>query len=218
MAENVYLFIPNLIGYVRVLTGLIAFYQTDKWEIFFTFYFISYFLDCIDGLAARKFKQATRFGQMLDMVTDRCCTACLLGLLAHLYSHKPAIAFACYTLLSLDLASHYCHLYSQLLVGAASHKKLAETENWLLRLYYHNTAVLFTLCLFNETCFVMSYLLYFASDPTSSAAWTYTPAYFVFVVSAPFCLIKQYLNVLQFVSACGKIVAHDVAERSSGKK
>ena len=36
-------------------------------------YWLSYFLDCFDGAAARKFNQATRFGQMLDMVCVCVC-------------------------------------------------------------------------------------------------------------------------------------------------
>jgi phosphatidylglycerophosphate synthase len=53
---------------VRIIAGLAAFYYAEDWTAFLVLYFISYFLDCIDGFAARYFGQATRFGQMLDMV------------------------------------------------------------------------------------------------------------------------------------------------------
>ena len=45
-------------------------------------YTISCLLDALDGFAARRFGQSTRFGAVLDMVTDRCTTACLLVFLA----------------------------------------------------------------------------------------------------------------------------------------
>jgi hypothetical protein len=44
-------------------------------------------------------------------VTDRCCSAALLAVLAHLYTGPKAFGFL--LLLALDLASHYCHVYSQ---------------------------------------------------------------------------------------------------------
>lgn len=53
---------------MRIIAGLAAFYYAEDWSAFLVLYFISYFLDCIDGFAARYFGQATRFGQMLDMV------------------------------------------------------------------------------------------------------------------------------------------------------
>jgi len=53
---------------VRIIAGLAAFWYCDEWKLFFWCYWVSYFLDCFDGAAARKFNQATRFGQMLDMV------------------------------------------------------------------------------------------------------------------------------------------------------
>ena len=55
--------------YVRIISGCLAFWYYEDSNLFFVFYFISYFLDCIDGFAARYFNQATRFGQMLDMVS-----------------------------------------------------------------------------------------------------------------------------------------------------
>mmetsp|Transcript_38724 Transcript_38724/g.91384 ORF Transcript_38724/g.91384 Transcript_38724/m.91384 type:complete len:219 (+) Transcript_38724:99-755(+) len=216
MGENVYFFIPNIIGYVRIITGILAFYMAHDWKAFFGFYFISYFLDCLDGLAARKFKQATRFGQMLDMVTDRCCTACLLALLAHLYPGFYGFCF--YMLLALDLASHYCMVYSQLLSGTGNHKEVNAKATWLLRIYYSNQAVLFSLCLFNESFFVFSYLLYHAKGGTPGAEWTEQYALPLFFLCAPFMFLKQLCNVLQLLMACGNIVAYDVKTRAEAAK
>mmetsp|Transcript_16396 Transcript_16396/g.32847 ORF Transcript_16396/g.32847 Transcript_16396/m.32847 type:complete len:218 (+) Transcript_16396:66-719(+) len=215
MAENIYFFVPNIIGYVRIITGILAFYCAQDWKAFFGLYFVSYFLDCLDGLAARKLNQATRFGQMLDMVTDRCCTACLLALLAHLY--PGVLGFTFYLLLALDLGSHYCMVYSQLLSGTENHKKVSEKATWLLRTYYTNQAVLFLLCLFNESFFVMCFLLFHAKGGSPDAQWTKTPAMVVAAVCAPFMALKQICNVLQLLMACGNIVAFDVQQRAQQK-
>ena len=51
---------------------------------------------------------ATKFGAVLDMVTDRCTTACLL---CYLCSAYPAYTFWFQAIISVDLASHYMHMY-----------------------------------------------------------------------------------------------------------
>ncbi|KAI4847738.1 hypothetical protein E4T44_04347 [Aureobasidium sp. EXF-8845] len=45
-------------------------------------YATSCLLDALDGYFARILNQGTRFGAVLDMVTDRCTTTCLLVFLA----------------------------------------------------------------------------------------------------------------------------------------
>jgi CDP-diacylglycerol--inositol 3-phosphatidyltransferase len=51
---------------------------------------------------------ATKFGAVLDMVTDRCTTACLL---CYLCSAYPAYTVYFQAIISVDLASHYMHMY-----------------------------------------------------------------------------------------------------------
>lgn len=211
--ENVYVFIPNLIGYLRIIFGLLAFWYCDEWAIFFWCYWASYFLDCFDGVAARYFNQATRFGQMLDMVTDRCSSACLFALLAKLY--PGPIGFACYSMLALDLASHYCIVYSQLLQGTVSHKKMAVDTNWLLKIYYHNQLVLFLCCLLNETFFVMAYLYFHGTVGAAPAAGYMAVIKAVAYVCAPGMALKQYLNILQLMTGCRRISEFDVANRAA---
>jgi CDP-diacylglycerol--inositol 3-phosphatidyltransferase len=64
--------VPNLIGYLRVITGLAAFYvafEPAQYATFFWLYGFSYALDAVDGVAARHLKQMSRFGAVLDMVS-----------------------------------------------------------------------------------------------------------------------------------------------------
>eukprot|EP00802_Teleaulax_amphioxeia_P018373 Tamp_18565.p3 GENE.Tamp_18565~~Tamp_18565.p3 ORF type:complete len:163 (+),score=20.05 Tamp_18565:693-1181(+) len=150
---------------------------------------------------------------MLDMVTDRCASACLFALLAKLY--PGPIGFSCYFMLALDLASHYCIVYSQLLQGTASHKKMGDDTNWLLKIYYHNQIVLFLCCLLNETFFVMGYL-YFYGTVGDRPAELYLPLVKgVGMLCTPGMILKQYLNILQLMTGCRRIAQFDVAHRAA---
>ena len=153
-------------------------------------YSISCLLDALDGYAARYFEQSTRFGAVLDMVTDRCTTSCLLVFLSTAF---PRWALLFQGLISLDLASHYIHMYATCVMGGAdtSHKKVDKSRSWLLNLYYTNKVgtppppppfpsmlpfarpmrranprrqtVLFVFCGANELFFIALYLLSFSS-------------------------------------------------------
>ena len=66
---KVALFVPNLIGYLRAITGIVGFYFSDTKpaynhcllvlsnRLFCGLYFISYILDAFDGVAARRLNQ-----------------------------------------------------------------------------------------------------------------------------------------------------------------
>lgn len=90
-SENVFLFIPNIIGrylrpcisyprvnimpagYTRViLAGLSLHYMSYHPKYCTIAYVISCLLDAVDGQAARALGQTSKFGAVLDMVTDRC--------------------------------------------------------------------------------------------------------------------------------------------------
>ena len=100
-------------------------------------YSISCLLDALDGYAARAYEQSTKFGAVLDMVTDRCTTSCLLVFLAQAF---PRWSIIFQGLISLDLASHYMHMYATLSMGGSSqsHKDVSASRSWILRQYYSN--------------------------------------------------------------------------------
>ena len=77
--ENIFLFVPNLIGYGRVIFAILSCLTMLHYPtITLVFYFLSTFLDAFDGYAARAFNQSTKFGALLDQLTDRCGTLCLV--------------------------------------------------------------------------------------------------------------------------------------------
>lgn len=159
--ENIFLFYPNLIGYGRVVLAIASLYYMPLHpRTCAAAYSISCLLDALDGMAARKFEQSTKFGAVLDMVTDRCTTSCLIVFLASAF---PRWSIIFQGLISLDLASHYMHMYATLSMGGQSHKKIDQSRSKILNLYYSNTTVLFIFCLFNELFFIALYLLSFSS-------------------------------------------------------
>ena len=76
--ENVLLYVPNLIGYARVLSTLasltLMLTAPQHWVVAIALYIGSFVGDLFDGLVARKLNQTSTFGGLLDMVTDRCST------------------------------------------------------------------------------------------------------------------------------------------------
>jgi CDP-diacylglycerol--inositol 3-phosphatidyltransferase len=111
---SVWLYVPNLIGYVRILSGLAAFWvcrNPSSWATFFCLYAFSYGLDAVDGVAARALGQTSRLGAVLDMVTDRFCTAALLALLSCVYTSGPLPPVLFIFLMVLDVVSHWTQMY-----------------------------------------------------------------------------------------------------------
>ncbi|KAK0285178.1 phosphatidylinositol synthase 1 (CDP-alcohol phosphatidyltransferase1) [Friedmanniomyces endolithicus] len=161
--ENIFLFVPNLIGYARIILCIASLYFMPLHPRRCSFlYSISCLMDALDGIAARQFQQSTKFGAVLDMVTDRCTTTCLLVFLS---TAKPAYSMIFQGLISLDLASHYMHMYATLSMGGKgeSHKNVSAERSWIMNKYYTNKIVLFTFCALNELFFIALYLLCFSS-------------------------------------------------------
>ena len=153
----------------------------------------------------------SRLGAVLDMVTDRAGTTILITGLAILY---PTFAPLWCLVTFVDICSHWSHMYNSLLQGEQSHK---ECTSPILRWYYSRW-VLFTLCLANEATFVMWYI----------RAWAYTEPYdwivaaapalgwlldALLLVATPLCVVKNLINIVQWIEAAQHLVAFEVAHR-----
>ncbi|RIB27996.1 CDP-alcohol phosphatidyltransferase-domain-containing protein [Gigaspora rosea] len=211
-SQNVFLFIPNVIGYTRIILAILSLYYMpfSPWTCM-GLYTVSCLLDAVDGNAARYFDQCTKFGVVLDMVTDRSTTTCLLCFLSSAY---PSWRIVFQLLISLDLSSHYMHMYSTLTAGASSHKKISESSNRMLRIYYSDNRVLFAVCAFNELFFVALYLLSFEGHSTFPQWSLYTLAF----VSLPVCVSKQVINIIQLVGASQSLAKVDIEDRKKAVK
>ncbi|XP_065830494.1 CDP-diacylglycerol--inositol 3-phosphatidyltransferase-like [Oscarella lobularis] len=209
--ENVFLFAPNLIGYLRVILTIAAFALIMKHPSLAGFlYFLNSLLDSLDGHLARSFNQCTKFGATFDMLIDRCGTMCFLIVLAIVYSdYFLVFQFLC----TLDIASHWFHMYSSLTKGETSHKSTDVTAHPLLRLYYTDP-VLSIMCCGNDIFFIMLYLLNFSEGPElplggfSIGLWRLCAYLFL-----PICVLKQVVSVIQMIGAAQQIAAIDLQER-----
>ncbi|KAL0484304.1 CDP-diacylglycerol-Inositol 3-phosphatidyltransferase [Acrasis kona] len=196
---KIYTYVPNLIGFGRVLCSLIAFFIYDTNPgIFLVLYTTSFLLDALDGEAARRFNQTSRFGAVLDMVTDRFSTAALVTLLSHLYPNKPCI-MGFIMLNILDFVSHWVRMYSSMVNNVTSHKNTSVMTNPLLRVYYGNRTVMGVLCLGNELFYIWLYALYFYHFSTliQTLAW---------ILLIPTWGAKQLMNVIQLYDSAESIV------------
>ncbi|XP_036402562.1 CDP-diacylglycerol--inositol 3-phosphatidyltransferase [Megalops cyprinoides] len=202
--ENIFLFVPNLIGYARIILALLAFYLMPCCPIpAVVCYLLSALLDAFDGHAARALNQGTKFGAMLDMLTDRCATMCLLVNLALLY---PSYTFLFQFSMSLDIASHWLHLHSSMMKGASSHKTIDLSGNPILRLYYTSRPVLFVMCMGNELFFSLLYVLHHFEEPHVSLQW-------LLGICGVVCILKSGISLLHLVTAARNMAAIDIAER-----
>ncbi|KAH9648444.1 CDP-diacylglycerol--inositol 3-phosphatidyltransferase 1 [Citrus sinensis] len=226
---SVYLYIPNIIGGILWVFLIVYDYWLHGFDGIFHFYVVnvrylsvmrvlcafSFVCDAIDGWCARKFNQVSTFGAVLDMVTDRISTACLLVILSQVY--RPGLVFV--SLLALDIGSHWLQMYSTFLTGKTSHKDVKDSTNWLFKAYYGNRMFMGYCCVACEVVVAFRVIRhisickcyqYFLPDPTvstlqvvASAVRQGSPLSFLVALSLFGWAIKQTINVIQetFVSA-----------------
>lgn len=217
--RTIFLYIPNLIGYSRVVFALASLFFMQWHPKYCTvLYCLSCILDALDGAAARKYNQTSQFGAVLDMVTDRCTTSSLICYLCVTY---PRWAIFFQLLVSLDLASHYMHMYAMLTAGSVSHKKVG-SESKILQLYYTNNKVLFLFCAFNELFFVGLYLYSFPLKTPPHLGYYYgiplSYATIICIVTFPLWLGKQIINGVQMYRAAIMLAERDVEEKLAKSK
>ena len=213
MPLSVYFYVPNLIGYARVALAFVGYaLAPTQPELTFGTYMLSQLLDAADGYAARALKQSSTFGAVLDMVTDRASTTCLCVVLANFY---PQYTLAFTALVTLDMFSHWFHMYASLLQGIGSHK---EVTSPLLRFYYWKP-VLFIVCSATETWYTSLYLLaHFEGPSLRSLVGLPMDVGLVralFLFCTPLFAFKQVANFVQMKGACDALVEHDA---KPGKK
>jgi len=232
--EHIFLWVPNLIGYVRVILACISLtYMKTHPKYCTATYVVSCLLDAFDGMAARALNQTSRFGAVLDMVTDRCTTSSLLVFLSSAY---PSYALLFQGLISLDFSSHYFHMFSSLTSGSRSHKSVTKEQSRILWSYYNNQRTLFLVCAGNELFFVCLYLIKWYTKPIGIDPLTILPILprsllssipvsiwavlryltwpqLLAFVTFPVCALKQVINVVQFYKAAILLVTLDREER-----
>uniref|UniRef100_A0A2A4K946 CDP-diacylglycerol--inositol 3-phosphatidyltransferase n=1 Tax=Heliothis virescens TaxID=7102 RepID=A0A2A4K946_HELVI len=208
--ENIFLFVPNIIGFGRVILAIISFYFMPTHCILACVcYVTSALLDAIDGHAARYFNQSTKFGAILDQLTDRAGTACLMMTLATFY---PQYTFWFQISMAIDITCHWLYLHTVTLQGKASHKFIDMSENPIMRIYYTNKLVLFFMCAGNEAFYAALYVMYFYTGPTVLGVGLYK---LIAIISAPVAIVKAGISVLQGVVGAINLSTIDINERAA---
>jgi CDP-diacylglycerol--inositol 3-phosphatidyltransferase len=212
--ENIFIFVPNIIGYARVVLALISFYyMPTNYVAAVICYVTSALLDAFDGHAARYFDQSTKFGAMLDQLTDRCGTMGLCAVLAHFY---PDYMFWFILSMCIDIACHWIYLHTSILQGKASHKFIDMSENPIMNLYYTNRTVLFWMCAGNEAFYAALYVLHFTEGPIIIGLSLFR---IILYLSTPIALVKSAISILHLIVASKNLAIIDVNERKGvGKK
>jgi len=202
---NVFIFYPNLLGYVRVVLALLSFYamSDNPWGASFC-YFLSAALDAFDGYLAREFNQSSRFGAMLDQLTDRCA---FMALLMALCQHYPSLVFFFQLVAIIDIASHWLHLHAADLTREETHKI---SRNPVLHYYYTSKPFLFVMCFGNEAFFG---LLYVNAFWTGAWSWTLIPFLFL---TFPIALVKSGISLVHLVIASQRVASYDAERIRSG--
>ncbi|BDA47806.1 CDP-diacylglycerol-inositol 3-phosphatidyltransferase [Coccomyxa sp. Obi] len=232
--QNQYLYVPNLIGYARILSALIAFAVALRSPtLCVAFYFFGFVCDELDGRFARMLNQATMLGQVLDMVTDRLSTAGLLAILGML---SPRWYFGFLALLMLDIFSHWFQMYATMASGATTHKA-TDSRSAVVRFYYRQRLFMGFCCVCCEVLYLSLYLLHFKSYQR----WPLVPvpllgalqphlngaaaelegvplALVIALLAVPGFVIKQFINCVQLRSAMQLLVATDQNQDSQSKQ
>lgn len=192
------IYIPNLIGYLRIILTVVALRNYDQPWKFLQYYGSGFILDGADGLAARLLNQSSLWGAQLDMLTDRCATAALLVTIALQY---PSYAGLIVALIFLDGYSHWMQTLAGTCAGTSSHKQASRGR--LLNLYYWRPVLTIT-CFLNEACLLAIYLAAFPNIMQQTRVRSILAAVVMF--TAPVFALKQVVSMRQILSAHDTIV------------
>jgi len=221
----VMLYVPNLIGYMRVFAMIASFYvasgcaewldecqpTNSNYKLAIFLYFMNFAGDVVDGYAARFFNQCSKYGGVLDMVTDRVSTAGLCALLAVLY---PKEMFTFVSLIVIDIFSHWFHVvYSE---QAQRHHK-GEQTNWFLKWYYGCYPLFAYCCVSQEFYYIGRWALKFLDQDLSSSNVELF-ANVINYVFLPGCVMKQVVNFAQWWNAASHMAEADKEARDTKAK
>jgi CDP-diacylglycerol--inositol 3-phosphatidyltransferase len=197
-------------GYGRVVFAILAIYYNDQVVLATVCYATSQLLDAVDGPVARALGKSSSFGALLDMLTDRMSSMCLMLLLGDYY---PEWKWGWNSMVVLDIVSHWVQMYSKVKKGS-SHKV---NTNPILAFYY-GFPTLFIFCFGNEGFFISSYVLKHAKGPEvpflgATNYWRqgnyWTVWEFLWTLALPFFICKQFFNIVQLADACNDIAETD---------
>ncbi|KII63355.1 CDP-diacylglycerol--inositol 3-phosphatidyltransferase [Thelohanellus kitauei] len=197
MTTSVFLYIPNIVDYVRLALLLAScYYMPKNYLAALILYGLSQIFDALD--------EGSYVGVVLDMLIDRVSTL--------LIYKKWCMAFQ--VLAALDIFSHWSVIYMSSMYRMESHKFYTKKDNPVLYFYYTSKVVLGTVCVGNEMFLLLIYVLKMCQ--VNKCPPTYSKFFRPMVI---FCLpifaFKQLTNVIQLIHSLQKLAELKV---SSSKK
>ena len=196
-------YIPNIIGYLRILLLFIAYNaQEANYGLFAVSYFFSFCLDALDGIAARAFNQCSKFGAILDMLTDRVATLMLTFIAVQTpgANYKWAlVSFGC-----VDIASHWLQYIASMFKNV--HHKENRNKFRLLDIYYGSKLIMAPLCVGAEL-YLLAYIYLYTYNNASIGFMAF------YLVVALLAYFKMFLNVLQLINGAWFIIEMEDNER-----
>ncbi len=200
--KNVFLLLPNIVEYVRLIFLLFAVIFAKIFWLFCLLGAISMLLDALDGFLARTCSQESKLGYILDFTIDR--ISLLVVVFVYSYHTPQYMPLFCVVLL-LDISSHFFYLYAAQIKGM-SHKSISCKLPKLLQWYYGKPAVLFMTC-FGDQLFMVA-LVFNQVYPSHTAL----P---ILCASAPFFIYKTVVHLLQIRAALSTIAEWDIMDKKT---
>ncbi|RUR11159.1 CDP-alcohol phosphatidyltransferase family protein [Legionella sp. km772] len=190
--KNIFLLLPNLICYLRLISLLLCLYmlkQTQHPLFWIVVLGLSDCLDALDGYLARRFNLVSQLGQILDYTCDRLALSGAMFLCA-LYFSNYWFFFLLISL--LDIASHYIYLKASYLAGKDNHKSLNASMPKLLHYYYGSRIALFSTCFIHD--FFIGMLLVYHYYPNN---WVKL----LLLLTLPWFIFKIVIHMIQLHQA-----------------
>eukprot|EP00921_Rhytidocystis_pertsovi_P017755 GHVQ01027887.1.p1 GENE.GHVQ01027887.1~~GHVQ01027887.1.p1 ORF type:complete len:242 (+),score=19.56 GHVQ01027887.1:363-1088(+) len=189
--SNVLMYVPNVIGYVRIVLVIVCCWLAHKsWIMTVLLYGSSQFMDALDGWTARRYGQVSVFGAVLDQVTDRLSTVLLYFLNVAAYPEYLSVVFL---LCVVDLGGHWMYVFSSMVSGEESHKKIP-TCRPVLKLYYELPGLMFI----THACYELFWLVLFVDSRLKVASFLVP---FLMYSTMPLTIFKVYVNIEQVILA-----------------
>ena len=140
------------------------------------------------------------------MVCDRSSNAIMYFTLSIVY---PMYSFAFYLCFLLDFGSHFLQFISSASTGA-HHKGKNNKENWLVSIYYNNSAVFQIVVGGSEISTACLYLLAKSPEYGPNPLFQGLTAFLTLIMA-----FKMFVNVFQWIGAIERLTALD--ETNNGK-
>lgn len=197
--SQIMLYKPNIIGYIRFACLILGSYiYTYSPKLFIFLYFLNFFGDFIDGIVARKFKECSGYGAILD-----CCIDSLGNvIISYFICHKinGFLSFIIFFLANIDVIQQW---YQNLICYKRKiYWKDFNSNFFLVTWYYGNDKVLDIIYTFQHSFLMMSiWKIEFGLE-------SFFANFFYFFLFLGFAL-NGLIRVLAVIDCCYKMAEAD---------